>query len=63
MHMPKVGIKLLLTNNLLSESLVFTSARILFLASLLFAAIVSPFNPYSLLNYLLFYESFLVIRI
>ena len=49
--LPKVGIK----NYLLPESLVFTQARILFLVSLLFGALMDPFDPYSPFKFLIFY--------
>ena len=48
---PKVGIKLLYY--LLPESLV-THARILFLVSLLFVALLDPFDPYSPFKFLIF---------
>ena len=44
MFVSKVGIKL---NYLLPESSVFTRAKILFLVSLLFVALLDPFDPYS----------------
>ena len=41
-------------NYLLPESLVFTCARILFLVSLLFVALLDPFDPYSPFKFLFF---------
>ena len=53
---PKVGIKLLfIVNYPLPESLVFTRARILFLVSLLFVALLDPFDPCSPFKFLIFY--------
>ena len=52
---PRVGIKLLYVNYLLPESLVFTCARILFFSSLLFVALLDPFDPYSPFKFLIFY--------
>ena len=43
-----------LINYLLPESFVFTCARILFLVSLLFVALLDPFDPYSPFKFLLF---------
>ena len=39
---------------LLPESLVFTSDRILLLVSLLFVALLDPFDPYSSFKFLIF---------
>ena len=50
-HLPKVGIKLI---RFLLKSLVFTHARILFLVSLLFVALLGTFDPYSPFKFLIF---------
>ena len=42
-------------NYLLPESLVFTCARILFLVSLLFVALLDPLDPYLPFKFLIFY--------
>ena len=45
------------TNYFLPESLVFTRARILFFVSLLFVALLDPFDPYSPFKFKFFYYS------
>ena len=51
---PKVGIKKTFINYQLPESFMFTCVRILFLVSLLFVALLDPFDPYSPFKFLLF---------
>ena len=46
---------------ILPESLVFTCARILFLVSLLFVALLDPFGPYLPFKFLIFINLVIII--